>query len=73
MKTFLLSLFIFTSTIGYSQAFITRDIKSFGAKGNGRTNDHEAFRKAAAFFNARGGNGKLVISKGTYIFTFWCL
>lgn len=51
----------------FGQAIITRDIKSFGAKGDGKTNDHEAFQKAADFFNKRGGNGKLLISKGTYI------
>ncbi|NTS42256.1 right-handed parallel beta-helix repeat-containing protein [Flavisolibacter sp. BT320] len=67
MKTFLLSLFALMSSTAFSQTFVTRDIKSFGAKGNGRTNDHEAFQKAAAFFNERGGNGKLIISKGTYI------
>ncbi len=50
-----------------AQSFITRDIKSFGAKGDGKTNDHDAFEKAASFFNNRGGNGKLVIAKGKYI------
>jgi hypothetical protein len=49
------------------QKFIARTIKSFGAKGDGKTNDHPAFVKAANFFNARGGNGKLIINKGTYL------
>lgn len=47
--------------------FLERDIKSFGAKGNGSVNDHQAFKLAADFFNRLGGNGKLIISKGTYI------
>ena len=51
----------------YGQANVAKDIKSFGAKGDGRTNDQAAFEKAAQFFNARGGNGKLIISKGTYL------
>jgi hypothetical protein len=46
---------------------LTRDIKSFGAKGDGKTNDHAAFERAAAFFNERGGHGRLIISKGTYL------
>jgi hypothetical protein len=50
-----------------AQDLITRNIHSFGAKGDGKTNDTEAFVKAAAFFNERGGNGTLVISKGVYI------
>ncbi|MEO6454096.1 MAG: glycosyl hydrolase family 28-related protein, partial [Ginsengibacter sp.] len=51
----------------FAQKYIVRDIKTFGAKGDGRTNDHNAFQRAAAYFNNRGGNGKLIISKGTYI------
>ena len=46
---------------------ITKSVKDFGAKGDGRTNDQAAFEKAAAFFTARGGHGKLVIPKGLYI------
>ena len=46
---------------------LTRDIRSFGAKGDGRTNDHAAFERAATYFNQRGGNGKLVIPKGVYL------
>jgi hypothetical protein len=67
MKLYLLPILLLFTYSGFSQTFVTRDIKSFGAKGDGKTNDHEAFQKAAAFFNARGGNGKLVISKGTYV------
>jgi hypothetical protein len=67
---FILSLFLFFNKnlqAGTITSYLVRDIKSFGASGDGKTNDHEAFEKAAAFFNARGGNGKLVISKGVYI------
>lgn len=67
MKIYLLLFLLFFGNAVLGQSYITRDIKSFGAKGDGKTNDHEAFQRAAAFFNARGGNGKLVISKGTYI------
>lgn len=67
MKLYLLPILLFLSSTVFGQSYITRDIKSFGAKGDGKTNDHAAFQRAAAFFNARGGNGKLVISKGTYI------
>ena len=52
---------------GQQDGYMVKSIKSFGAKGDGKTNDHAAFQKAAAFFNARKGNGKLVIEKGTYL------
>jgi hypothetical protein len=55
------------SLTGKSQEFIIKDIKEFGAKGDGKNNDHAAFKKAAAFFNARSGNGKLIISNGKYL------
>ncbi|MDQ3276821.1 MAG: glycoside hydrolase family 55 protein [Bacteroidota bacterium] len=67
MKQFLLPFLFFFSLPAFSQSFVTRDIRSFGAKGDGKTSDHEAFQRAAAFFNARGGNGELVISKGVYL------
>lgn len=67
MKFSLLVLSFLFSIVSFGQSFITRDIKSFGAKGDGKTNDQVAFEKAAAFFNARKGNGKLVISKGNYV------
>ncbi|MEO6330415.1 MAG: right-handed parallel beta-helix repeat-containing protein [Ginsengibacter sp.] len=53
--------------VAFTQEYIVKDIKSFGAKGDGKTNDHKAFQKAAAYFNDRGGIGKLIISKGIYI------
>ncbi len=46
---------------------ITISIKSFGAKGNGKTNDLGAFQKASNFINNRKGNVKLIIPKGTYV------
>ncbi|MEP6596087.1 MAG: hypothetical protein ABJA71_09065, partial [Ginsengibacter sp.] len=55
------------ANLALAQTYVVKDIKSFGAKGNGKTNDHEAFQKAADYFNNRGGNGKLIISKGIYI------
>ncbi|MBZ4190006.1 right-handed parallel beta-helix repeat-containing protein [Niabella beijingensis] len=48
------------------QAFVEKSIKEFGAKGNGKVSDHEAFKKALAFFDKRHGNGKLIIPNGTY-------
>lgn len=70
MKLLRLSLvitFIFFISSSFSQKNVVRDIKSFGAKGDGKTNDQEAFEKAATYFNKRGGNGKLIISGGIYI------
>jgi hypothetical protein len=67
MKLISLVVVLFCASALFGQSFVVRDIKSFGAKGDGKTNDHEAFRRAADFFNKRGGYGKLVISKGVYI------
>ena len=50
-----------------AQTLVTKNIRDFGAQADGTTNDTEAFLKAAAFFNQRGGNGKLVIPRGVYI------
>jgi hypothetical protein len=50
-----------------AQNMIAKNIQYFGAKGDGKTNDTEAFLKAGAFFNERGGNGTLVIPRGVYI------
>ena len=63
----LLLLFITYVSPVFSQTVLTKSIKLFGAKGDGKTNDTDAFFKAAAFFNQRGGNGTLVIPRGTYI------
>jgi len=55
--------------IGHSsfEQIVVKSIRSFGAKGDGKTNDTQAFQKAASYFNSIGGNGKLIIPKGTYI------
>ncbi len=50
-----------------AQNTVTKNIQYFGAKGDGKTNDTEAFIKAAKFFNDRGGNGTLHIPIGNYI------
>jgi hypothetical protein len=67
MRSLFLLFSFFSSAALFGQSAVTRDIRSFGAKGDGKTNDHEAFQKAAQFFNKRGGHGKLIIPKGTYI------
>jgi len=41
------------------------DIKHFGAKGDGVSDDYPAFRAAVDYINKNGG-GTLIISKGTY-------
>jgi hypothetical protein len=66
MKFILSGIFFLFFSAGQSQ-YIVKNIKSFGAKGNGRTNDQAAFKMASEFFNNNGGNGKLIIPKGTYI------
>lgn len=68
MKKYIAILFLpMFSILANAQSVVTRDIRSFGARGDGKTNDQNAFEKAAEFFNKRGGNGKLVISKGVYV------
>lgn len=47
-------------------------ISSFGAGRNGRNNDSEAFAKAFAEIEARGG-GRLVVGPGTYLTGPWNL
>ena len=64
---FILLLALIQSLVCNAQIYITRSIKDFGAKGNGYTDDQDAFVKAASFFNNRKGYGKLVIPKGIYI------
>jgi hypothetical protein len=62
---FLLALLVVQVSI--AQNFVVKSIKDFGARGDGHTSDHKAFEKAAAFFNKRGGHGKLILPKGVYI------
>ena len=67
MKYILLIILSLSLFIAKSQDYIVKDIKSFGAKGDGTTNDQNAFESASNYFNKRGGNGKLIISPGKYI------
>jgi len=67
MKIFLVIIFSLIFLAAKTQNYIVKDIKSFGAKGDGKTNDQDAFEKAAGYFNQRGGNGKLIISTGIYL------
>ena len=67
MKLLLIGLFSFFASLVHAQSFEQKTIGFFGAKGDGKTNDQPAFNKAADYFNKRGGNGKLIISKGIYI------
>ncbi|MEP7163340.1 MAG: right-handed parallel beta-helix repeat-containing protein [Ferruginibacter sp.] len=64
---FILLLALMQSLACNAQIKITKSIKDFGAKGNGHSDDQDAFAKASAFFNNRKGHGKLVIPKGVYI------
>jgi parallel beta helix pectate lyase-like protein len=67
LKTLLIGvLLLIISNYSFEQ-IVVKTIQSFGAKGDGKTNDTQAFEKAAAYFNSIGGNGKLIITKGTYI------
>jgi len=64
----ILTLFFFIYFLAANgQTYVAKNIKTFGAKGDGKTNDNKAFQKAADFFNKRGGHGKLLIPKGIYI------
>lgn len=45
----------------------TLNIKNYGAKGDGKTNDYWAFIKAIADINKQGGNCTLIVPHGTYI------
>ncbi|WP_162944457.1 right-handed parallel beta-helix repeat-containing protein [Flavisolibacter nicotianae] len=63
---FFFAFFLLASGV-HAQNFSIRTITSFGAKGDGKTNDQAAFELAAQFFNNRKGQGKLVIPKGVYI------
>jgi polygalacturonase len=58
-------LFALLANMSYSQP-VKINIKSFGAKGDGKTNDQAAFKKAELYFQKRGGYGTLYIPKGIY-------
>ena len=42
-------------------------VTDFGAVGNGKVDDHQAFSKAEAYFNAHPAGAKLIIPAGTYL------
>ena len=44
----------------------TLNIKSYGAKGDGKTNDYQAILKAVTDINNRGGNCTLIFPAGNY-------
>ena len=44
----------------------TLNVKNYGAKGDGKTNDYWAFIKAANDINKRAGNCVLIVPKGNY-------
>jgi Pectate lyase superfamily protein len=67
MKVIITGMFFLLFFAARSQTYVVRDIKSFGAKGDGKADDQPAFKSAAEFFNSRGGNGKLTIPKGIYM------
>ncbi len=60
----ILSLLFFTKI---NAAPIQINIKKFGAKGDGKTNDHQAFINAANYINQIGQNVTLIIPYGTYL------
>lgn len=64
----LLCCLLFAVASWSQDAFVVKNIKSdFGALGDGRSNDHQAFSDACRFFNERKGNGRLIIPAGTYL------
>ncbi len=67
MKIIFLLLILTIPSCSIAQKKVTKSIKDFGAKGNGYTDDQDAFVKASTFFNKRKGHGKLIIPKGIYI------
>jgi len=68
MKTILVILLLINSPFySHAQQNVTRSIKDFGARGNGHSDDQDAFVKASVFFNKRKGHGRLIIPKGIYI------
>jgi hypothetical protein len=42
-------------------------VTDFGAVGNGKADDHQAFSKAEAYLNAHPAGAKLIIPSGTYL------
>ncbi|HMN31964.1 MAG TPA: right-handed parallel beta-helix repeat-containing protein [Chitinophagaceae bacterium] len=70
IKIFYTSLFFisFIFSNQYSLAApLQINIKNFGAKGDGKTNDHQAFVKASKYINQAKQNITLIIPYGTYV------
>jgi hypothetical protein len=70
MKYVITCLFLFVSLCALAQENeqAVKNIRTdFGAWGDGRHNDQEAFKEASRFFNERKGNGTLIIPAGTYL------
>lgn len=61
------SFVLFAIRPAQAQKFVNRSIKDFGAKGDGVSDDQDAFAKASAFFNKRKGAGRLKFPAGVYI------
>lgn len=70
IKIFFLSICLFNlPLLALSQQSATLfavNVKNYGAKGDGKSNDRGAFAKAITAINAKGG-GKLIIPAGTYL------
>jgi len=69
-SAFLLLLAFSTPALG--QTMVIKHISDFATPGGGgypndSINDHQAFRDAAAFFQARNGFGTLILDNGEYI------
>ena len=50
-----------------AQGYNILNVKDFGAKGDGRTNDREAIMKAVQEAKSTGGGNKILFPSGTYI------
>lgn len=67
VKIFIVAFCITLISSGVMAGNDSLNVKSFGAKGDGKTNDYEAFIKAIDVINKRGGNCTLVIPPGNYL------
>lgn len=64
---FQISLLVFSFFKSSAAVPLTINVKKEGAKGDGRTNDHDIFIMISKKINDRGGNVNLVIPKGNYL------
>lgn len=58
---------LFVLLLSHALFSATVSIKSFGAKGDGKTNDHDAFNRAADYINKQKGHTTLLFPAGTYL------